>query len=77
MACALAAPVVNNIKIKAVTSGAGAGSIEVVAGEDEWSYEWVELTDEVKQHVSKNILFEVVKKIIVKKFLKDKCRKIF
>ena len=40
-----------NISIKAVTSGSGKGSIEVVAGEDEWNYEWEELTDEVKDTV--------------------------
>ena len=34
-----------------MTSGSGTGSIEVTVGENDWAYEWEELTETVKDLV--------------------------
>ena len=49
-----ATPLIRSYNVKATMNGSGSGSIEVTVGDDDWTYEWPELTDDVREYVSQN-----------------------
>ena len=48
----LATPIIRSYNVKAIMNGSGSGSIEVSVGDDDWTYEWPEMTDDVRETVS-------------------------
>ena len=52
VATALATPLIRSYNVKTMMNGDGSGSIEVTAGDKDWSMTWDELTDDVRTEVS-------------------------
>ena len=57
VATALATPLIRSYNVKTMMNGDGSGSIEVTAGDEDWSMTWDALTDIVRTEVS--LLFKL------------------